>query len=80
MLFIAMNIIKEIKETHADIADISTQGMDEKERKAYDMGFNNALSLLGALVDDDIPVVHVAGLDIPEEMTSSEIFNITYDD
>jgi hypothetical protein len=77
LIFNAMDVSKEVR----DIIEIVNAGscdcMTVSERKAYDCGVAQALSVLQGLLDfDEEPVVHVPGLDMMEEMTVEELEEI----
>ena len=74
-MFIAMDIARQTKALIDETLTNGTcKGMTIPERKAYEMGIQNTLSALIAILsaDDDEYVVHISGKENIEEYTTDE--------
>ena len=74
--FLGMDIVEEVKNMIKLSTVLCTDGMAENELKAYQMGVENTLSALDAVIrENDIPVVDMSGMEIPTELSVDELEN-----
>lgn len=74
MIFTGMDVCKELSKTLNDVKVPCCMGMSDSEKKAYQLGIDNCLSLLKSLFDDDSTVVvNVDNLEIPEEFMVEDL-------
>ena len=74
LLFNAMDVPNEAKKILDEKSDDICKGMTEQERKAYDFGVATVLGLMRALLEvDELPTVHVNGLNEMQEMDLAEL-------
>lgn len=74
LIFNAMDVPYEVKKILDKQSDAICNGMTEQERKAYDFAVETALGLMRALLEiDELPAVHVNGLDEMQEMDIAEL-------
>ena len=74
MLFAGMDVTKELKDTLKQCEDTITNGMTKSEKKAYDCGIKNVMSILSSMLEDENPVVHISGLEDQEEFDIKELY------
>lgn len=74
LIFNAMDVPNEAKKILNDKSDAICKGMTEQERNAYDFGVATVLGLMRALLEvDELPTVHVKGLNEMQEMDIAEL-------
>lgn len=74
LIFNAMDAPNEAKKILNEKSDAICNGMTEQERKAYDFAVATVLGLIRALLEiDELPVVHVKGLNEMQEMDIAEL-------
>lgn len=80
LLFDVMDIVKETKRMIDSVPDF-TDGMTASEKGAYEMGVNNTLNMLYAILDsaEGFPL-HYAGMDCITEYDVDDFIKMIYDD
>ena len=74
ILFCAMNIPKEVRNLLNKVIDSVCTGMTDTEKKAYELGIENTMAVMVAILgSSDEPIVYVPNLEISEEMTFEEV-------
>ena len=75
LLFTAMDISSETTKLITDDDTIlsCTIGMTDTEKKAYEMGINNTINALNALLVNEYPVIHFSLMNKIEEISCDEL-------
>lgn len=76
LIFTAMDISSETTKmiTEDDIIESCTKCMSDTEKKAYEMGINNTINALNALlINNDYPVIHISFMNEIEEISCDEL-------
>ena len=75
LYFLGMDVIEETRIISKLTTTLCTDGMTEDELKAYELGIENALSALKAVLDTESNVVatHIDNFDAPTELTFNEL-------
>lgn len=76
LMFIGMDISKEVERLLTNERDTIINGMNETEIKAYDYGTKVSLSLLSAIintVEENEIVVNLKGLKLQEEFLLADL-------
>ena len=73
MLFTGMDVTNELKNTLKQCENTITSSMTGSEKKAYDCGIKNVMSILSTLLEQENPVVHIYGLKNQEEFDIKEL-------
>ena len=74
LLLNAMDVPNEAKKILNEKSDEICKGMTESERNAYDFAVETVLGLMRALLEiDELPAVHVKGLNEMQEMDIAEL-------
>lgn len=75
LYFLGMDIIEETRAISKFNTILCTDGMSENELKAYELGIENALSVLKTVLerDGEMIVVDIEGLDVPTELAVDEL-------
>ena len=74
LYFLGMDIIEETKNFMKLSQLLCTDGMTESELKAYQMGIENVLSALSAMIEEsDLPVLNINGLEIQTELSIEDV-------
>lgn len=77
LLFNGMDIPNEAEKLLKTVVDQICNGMNESEKKAFNLGVGNTLAILRTLLEmDEEPVVHIPNLDVIEEMDIAELEKI----
>lgn len=75
LYFMGMDIIEETSIISKFTAILCTDGMDENELKAYNLGVENVLTALKTVLttERNEVAVHIENFDIPTELTYDEL-------
>lgn len=75
LYFLGMDIINETRAISRLTATLCTDGMTENELNAYNLGVENVLSALKAVLETEhnVVAVHIDEFDIPTELTFEEL-------
>lgn len=74
LLFNGMDIPNQVEKSLKGFVNQICNGMNESEKKAFDLGVGNTLAMLRTLLEmDDEPVVHIKDLEEIEEMDITEL-------
>lgn len=75
LYFLGMDIINETRTISRLTATLCTDGMTENELNAYNLGVENVLSALKAVLETEhnVVTVHIDEFDIPTELTFEEL-------
>ena len=77
-MFVGMDVIAQTQGlVYETLTNGTCEGMDANEYKAYEMGIQNTLSALRAILetDDAAYAVHMNGLDFQMEFDLEDLFN-----
>ena len=74
LYFLGMDIVVETTNIVDLTKMVCTNGMNDNEVKAYNLGISNVISALkSVLKEDSMMIVNIDGLDIPTELTVDEL-------
>lgn len=74
LYFLGVDIVEETNSFMRLSEIMCTNDMTESELKAYQMGVENTLSALRAIISDsDLPIININGLDIQTELSIEDL-------
>lgn len=74
LCFLGTDIVVEVKDLIRLMTITMTDDMDENELKAYHLGIGHTIDALKSVLDGNgLPVVNIAGLEVPTELSIEEV-------
>ncbi len=74
LIFIGTPIAKETRDVLDKVTEQVCVGMTDSEKKAYEMGVENTIRAMTALLEvDDEPKLYMPNLEVSTEMTLDEV-------